>query len=316
VKGTDAGNGGFARARNNWPLLSSLFGMLGYVAPGIVFPFWIFRHWALGRAAAAGGTGGTGGDVLFCANEVLHLGNNISAGWGGMGGTADAASDFGAPAYARGGPGGHGGDVYITKVGPGSALRVSIDYRLEGGEGWGGAYGWADANRGSGGAADAFAWGGDGGQGGTVKFDNCTVVKLGDVEPGGGGLGASGDAFGGDGEDRRLSGQNGGNATAKGGNGGPLGVTPTVPAAPGVTPSAVGTPPTPGSGGPATATPGAGGDRTWPIGGSGGNSGTATATGGSNGAGLGPGAPATSPSVAATTKTGAIGTPASQAGVP
>jgi hypothetical protein len=316
VRGTDGGRGGSAQARNNWPLLSSLIAVLGYAAPGIVFPYWIFRRWAMGRAAAAGGTGGTGGDVLFCANEVLHLGNNIEAGWGGAGGTADAISDFGAPAYARGGPGGHGGDVLMTKVGPGTALRVLIDYCVEGGMGWQGAYGWADANQGSGGAADAFAWGGDGGEGGTVKFDNCTVVKLGDVQPGGGGLGAAADAFGGDGADGRFGGQNGGKATAKGGNGGPIGVRPAVPAAPGVTPTPVCTPRAAGSGNRASATPGAGGDRTWPIGGSGGDSGSASATGGSNGAGTGPGAPATSPPVPATTATGAVGAPAAQAGVP
>jgi hypothetical protein len=125
------------------------------------------------------------------------------------------------------------------------------------------------------------ATGGEGGNGGTVRFENCKVARVAFVESGHGGNGGTAYARGGDGGSAD-NGLPGGDAVAMGGKAGVSGPEPQIPR----TDDTVerGQRGRSGSGREAQATPGVGGNAAdqW---GEGGRSGFASAKGGTSGGG-------------------------------
>ena len=287
----------------------------------------------LQSSRADGGRGGKGGDLVLCALEGITIAatGDVVGGFGGVGGFAKAVADKGAPATATGGRCGDAGNVIINGMQPGCQIRHEGD--LAGGTGGrpvkpsAVAIGGTDAPVGG----HATARGSDAGAGGTVIFNaNCVLIGRGVVEAGDGPPGGDAEATGGNGGQLRApptsvfngAGGSGGNATAHGGAGGAAGATPAVPLDPFFPPTTTnGRAGNNGAGGRATATPGNGGNAVATPAGMlrGGNSGAGEARGGPNGRGQGQATPVTTPAsrpAAATPQTGALGTPAAQAGVP
>lgn len=239
-----------------------------------------------GRSWAFGGPGGAGGDVVLCALEGVRLGpiGRVIGGSGGDGGNGEAVGSPGVNVVGIGGPAHHGGDVVIRGLAPDATCQVFMEAGawLKGGNGGYGPVGLARRNRavppGPEEGGEGSATGGDGGKGGAVRFENCTVVRVAVVESGHGGNGGPAAALGGNGGTAGV-GLPGGDAIARGGTAGESGPEPRIPLADGTVGRGIRG--RSGSGREAEAVPGDGGTAS----GLGGDSGSGSARGGPNGAG-------------------------------
>jgi len=240
-----------------------------------------------GRSWAFGGAGGAGGDVLLCAIEGITMSEFARgyAGDGGEGGTGRATAGPSGNAVGVGGPGHDGGNIVFRGLPADATCQVVMEpgARVVAGNGGSASSGFAYRNRAiapeSDPGGEGRATGGDAGRGGEVRFENCTVVRVGRVESGNGGIGGGGTAFGGDGGSG-PAGRRGGDAIARGGTGGDSGAEPAIPRPDGTVDR--GLRGRPGRGRPVAAISGAGGRGTA---GSGGESGSTSARGGASGAG-------------------------------
>jgi hypothetical protein len=120
------------------------------------------------------GDGGTGGGICLCALDTIRL-NSAVAGKGGSGGNTVVTQDR--QVALNGSFGGDGGQVLIHGSDPGGAnVQVQIG-TAAGGDGSGGGGAAAAAfTFGSRSGANAIAWGGMGGSGGTVRFRQAEVI--------------------------------------------------------------------------------------------------------------------------------------------
>jgi hypothetical protein len=313
IAGSWGGNGGAAiltGQRPQQPMLL-LFNLLIFV--------WRYVWWAGNKSqlTALGGPGGFGGDVVFCAGESIQVGRtgSVKGSRGGNGGDSTVTADDNTPAVAQGGDAGDNGDVILIGTQAGVIVDVNVGGVIEGAKNFGGVrlkdgglgsvlranFGKAPADGGSG-----YARGGDGSNGGTVRFLNCLVSNDGTIAAGDAGSGNSARASGGTARmpnpNNLNTGYSGGIAEAEGGDGGVAGTTPAAPNA------ILGQF---GGGGDADAVPGTGGNGRV----KGGQSGFARAKGGDNGVGQET-AEVSTPRKISNNPPGAVGQPAHSGGHP
>ncbi len=83
-------------------------------------------------ATAYGGSGASGGDVLICGEDSIHVGAKsgtirLEGGWGGWGGDGWAKGAAGGPGVAYGGVGGDGSDVIFRDRAQTGVVQAFID---------------------------------------------------------------------------------------------------------------------------------------------------------------------------------------------